>query len=80
MITSEASNSMKPEAEIFAYALKTTSAQKETSIMIGDNLEADIRGGMNAGLDTIFVNHLGVNTDINPTFIIHHLKELESIF
>jgi putative hydrolase of the HAD superfamily len=80
VITSEASNSMKPEAEIFAYALKTTSAQKETSIMIGDNLEADIRGGMNAGLDTIFVNHLGVNTDINPTFIIHHLKELESIF
>jgi putative hydrolase of the HAD superfamily len=80
VITSEASNSMKPEAEIFAYALKSTSAQKETSIMIGDNLEADIRGGMNAGLDTIFVNHLGVNTDIKPTFIIHHLKELESIF
>jgi putative hydrolase of the HAD superfamily len=80
VITSEASNSMKPEAEIFAYALSTTSAKKETSIMIGDNLEADIRGGMNAGLDTIFVNHLGINTDIKPTFIIHHLKELESIF
>jgi len=79
VITSESSNSMKPEAEIFAHALSSASAKKEESIMIGDNLEADIRGGMNAGMDTVFVNHLGVSTDIQPTYTIHHLKELESI-
>jgi putative hydrolase of the HAD superfamily len=79
VITSESSNSMKPEAEIFAHALSSASAHKEESIMIGDNLEADIRGGINAGMDTIFVNHLGINTDIQPTYTIHHLKELESI-
>jgi len=35
---------------------------------------------MSAGLDTIFVNHLQVETDVKPTYIIHHLKELEEIF
>jgi len=48
--------------------------------MIGDNLDADISGAMNAGLDTIFVNHLKITTHLKPTYIVHHLKELEEIF
>jgi putative hydrolase of the HAD superfamily len=48
--------------------------------MIGDNLEADIRGAINAGIDTVFVNHLGIDTEIKPTYTVHHLKELEEIF
>jgi putative hydrolase of the HAD superfamily len=80
VITSEASNSLKPNKEIFDYALQKAGAVTAESIMIGDNIDADIKGGMNAGLDTIFVNHLQVATAINPTFTIHHLKELETIF
>lgn len=80
VITSEASNSLKPNKEIFDYALQKAGAVTAESIMIGDNIDADINGGMNAGLDTIFVNHLQVATAINPTFTIHHLKELETIF
>jgi len=60
--------------------LQKAGAVTAESIMIGDNIDADIKGGMNAGLDTIFVNHLQVETAINPTFTIHHLKELETIF
>ena len=78
--TSEASNSLKPHKEIFLHALKEAGAQTTESIMIGDNLDADIQGGMNAGLDTVFVNHLGVTTDIQPTYTVTHLKELENIF
>ena len=48
--------------------------------MIGDNLDADIKGAMNAGMDAIFVNHLKVETDVKPTYIIYHLQELEQIF
>jgi putative hydrolase of the HAD superfamily len=48
--------------------------------MIGDNQDADIKGGMNAGLDTIFVNHLKVVPKINATYTIEHLQELENIF
>lgn len=80
VITSEGSNSLKPNKEIFEYALQKSGASISESIMIGDNLEADIKGAKNAGLDTIFVNHLNVITEIMPTYIIHHLKELEDIF
>jgi putative hydrolase of the HAD superfamily len=80
VITSEGSNSLKPNKEIFDHALQRAGAGQKESIMIGDNLEADIIGGMNAGLDTVFVNHINAITDIKPTYTIYHLKELESIF
>jgi len=80
VITSEASNSLKPNKEIFEYALSKSGAATHESIMIGDNLDADIKGGMDAGLDTIFVNHLNIEPHIKPTYIIYHLKELEDIF
>ena len=80
VITSEGSNSMKPEKEIFEYALKKADASVHESIMIGDNLDADIRGAMSAGLDTVFVNHINASTEIKPTFTITHPNELENIF
>ena len=81
VITSETSNSIKPNKEIFEYALKVTHAALKESIMIGDNLDADIQGALNAGMDAVFVNHVNAELNgINPTFVIHHLKELEEIF
>lgn len=80
VITSEASNSLKPHKEIFDFALAKALANKEESIMIGDNLDADIQGAANAGLDTVFVNHLKIDPHIKATYMIHHLKELEDIF
>ena len=80
MITSEASNSLKPKKEIFEYALQKAGASLAESIMLGDNLDADIQGAINAGMDCVFVNHLKATTDIKATYIIHHLEELEQIF
>jgi putative hydrolase of the HAD superfamily len=80
VITSEASNSLKPHKEIFDYALKASNAKLETSIMIGDNESADIQGAINAGMDSIFVNHLQVEPTIPATHTITHLKELENLF
>jgi putative hydrolase of the HAD superfamily len=79
VITSEASNALKPNKEIFDFALQKAKATVEESIMIGDNLDADIQGGINAGMDTVFVNHLNIKPHINATYMIHHLQELESI-
>ncbi len=79
VVTSEASNSLKPNKEIFDYALLKAGATTQESIMIGDNQDADIQGGTNAGLDTIFVNHLKVEPTVSSTYMIHHLKELEQI-
>lgn len=80
VITSEASNSLKPSKEIFEFALKIASAKLTESIMIGDNESADIQGGINIGMDTVFVNHLKVVPTVIATYTITHLKELETLF
>lgn len=80
IITSEKSNSLKPHKQIFDYALNKTGAEVAESIMLGDNLDADIQGAINAGMDTVFVNHLKVQPHVIPTYTVQHLKELEAIF
>ena len=80
VITSEGSNSLKPQKEIFDFALQKAGSTLPESIMIGDNLDADIQGAINAGMDTVFVNHINAVPAIKPTFTVTHLKELESIF
>ena len=79
VITSETSNSLKPNKEIFEFALKSSNAVLSESIMIGDNQTADIQGGINIGMDTVFVNHLKVAPTLPATYTITHLKELEEI-
>lgn len=80
VITSEASNSLKPKKEIFDYAMQKTGAGLEESIMLGDNPEADILGAINAGMDSVFINHNHASISYQPTYTVSHLKELENIF
>jgi putative hydrolase of the HAD superfamily len=80
VITSEKSNSLKPKKEIFEFALKIAGAQLHQSIMLGDNLDADIQGAINVGMDNIFVNHINATTTLQPTYTISHLSELAIIF
>ncbi len=80
VITSESSNSLKPHKEIFDYAFAKTGAGKEESIMIGDSIDVDIQGAINAGIDQIYVNHIKGTTALKPTYTVYSLKELEEIF
>ena len=82
VITSEGSNSLKPHKGIFDYAFMKTKSQCHECIMIGDSIEADIQGGINAGIDQVYVNHLNMEPIpfIQPTYTVYSLKELESIF
>lgn len=55
-------------------------------IVIGDDIDADIGGGQNAGLKAILVktgkyrlNYLAAST-IQPDLIIYSIKELPSVF
>jgi putative hydrolase of the HAD superfamily len=80
VITSECSCSIKPNKEIFRYALDTCGAELKESIMVGDNLDADIQGAINFGMDNVYVNHINATTpEIKPTYIITHLRELQTI-
>ncbi len=80
VITSEGSNSLKPHKEIFEYAFGKTKASRAESIMIGDSVDADILGAINAGIDQVYVNHLNIEPEVKPTYTVYSLKELEGIF
>ncbi|MBL0306668.1 MAG: noncanonical pyrimidine nucleotidase, YjjG family [Chitinophagaceae bacterium] len=85
VITSEGSNSLKPKKEIFEYAFQKTGANPAESIMIGDAIDVDILGALNAGIDQVHVNHLTkeavpVINDQFPTYTVYSLRELEEIF
>ncbi|BBH54329.1 YjjG family noncanonical pyrimidine nucleotidase [Fluviispira sanaruensis] len=72
----------KPYAEIFQIALnKFGNARKDNTLMVGDNLEADIIGAQEFGLDSCWYHPHGGNPhkDIIPTFIIHDLMEIKRI-
>lgn len=80
VITSEGSSSLKPNKEIFDFAFEKTGALPKESIMLGDSIEVDIIGAMQAGIDQVFINHLNIDIDIKPTYTVRSLKELEEIF
>ena len=52
IISSTQVNLIKPNPEIFEYALKVTKSNREETIMIGDNPYRDIEGAKKAGLKT----------------------------
>ena len=41
---------------MFAHALERTGAHAATSLMVGDNLECDVLGAYNAGIDQVYFN------------------------
>lgn len=72
----------KPNPEIFTHALNNLSYKKKESVlMIGDSLNSDIKGGINAGIDTCWFNqHKKENTsNIKPTYEINSLLQLKEI-
>jgi len=79
MITSESSNSLKPQKEIFDYALNKAGALAAESIMIGDSIEVDIMGAMGAGMDQIHVNFNDAPQEVTPTYTVRRLRELMEI-
>jgi putative hydrolase of the HAD superfamily len=56
IITNDIAGARKPEKAIFDFALYKADADIGNSLMIGDNLIADIEGAKNAGLRTIYFN------------------------
>jgi putative hydrolase of the HAD superfamily len=47
----------KPNRRIFDHALALAKADIDASLMIGDNLEADILGAKNMGMDALCFNY-----------------------
>jgi putative hydrolase of the HAD superfamily len=82
IILSEDAGVNKPSPLYFDYALKTSGASRETTLMIGDNLQTDIQGALSAGIDALLFNRWKVNLDestIIPTFVTNTLSDIKKI-
>lgn len=70
----------KPDKAIFEYALDKAKALKHESIMIGDSIEADIRGAQGFGMKAIYFNPLNKELPEDVQWQITHLEELLNHF
>lgn len=70
----------KPDRRLFDYALRVTGSTAATSLMIGDNYDADIMGAAHAGWGQIYFDRFGNGyTGDAPQYTIHSLDELRDI-
>lgn len=70
--TSEMVGAKKPNPKIFHHALELAGVAPHNSLMIGDNLEADVLGSMNIGLEAICFNIHGTELD-------SHVKQVSNL-
>ncbi len=79
---SETTGSHKPEKDYFDYCFaRMENFDPETTLIIGDSLSSDIKGGLNAGIKTCWYNPKGKSgrPDIVPHYEIRDLKEIQKI-
>lgn len=82
LVISEQVGVAKPHRAIFDYAHdQMGKPDREQVLMVGDTLESDILGGMNAGYDTCWLNITNKPAMINikPKYQISSLNELQML-
>ena len=79
VIISEVVGVNKPDRAIFDHALNLAKADVSESIMIGDSIEADIRGAQDYGMKAIYFNPEGKEKPVDVELQINCLSELISI-
>ena len=82
IILSEDAGANKPSKAFFDYALQRSEALPTKTLMIGDNLQTDILGALNAGLNAMFFNRWGVDVNESPqapTYVVDSLRDIIKI-
>ena len=80
--TSEKVGATKPNKQIFLAALKDLGVENHSKVLVvGDRLQSDIKGGLNAGLDTCWLNFNGEEntTNIKPKYEVRDYTQLKNI-
>lgn len=77
---SENCGANKPDIKFFEYIFNDLNDfDKSKYIIIGDRLDSDILGGINAGIKTIYLNRDNKNSDIKPDYEIKNLDMINKI-
>jgi len=76
VVISETIGVHKPDSRIFHYAVTNAKTEISSSVMIGDSLDADIRGAQNVGMDAIYFNPKGA---VVPADVKHSIRTLSEL-
>lgn len=86
VITSEEVGVEKPDPEIYHEALRRMSCEPEKSVMIGNKLDVDCVGAVNAGMNAILVNsNLSeeekerVNNEDIPIIVLDNISDVDTL-
>ncbi len=82
IILSEDAGANKPSPIYFDYAFKVSGARREDTLMIGDNIQNDIQGALNSGVNALLFNRWGIDVTesaITPTYVVKTLEEIKNI-
>jgi putative hydrolase of the HAD superfamily len=79
VFSSDDAGYLKPDKRIFEYALKKSKALTEESIMIGDEIDIDIKGANSVGMDQILFNPQKKIHTWKATYEINSLIEIKDI-
>jgi len=70
----------KPDGRLFDIAIKGLKSTATGSIMVGDSLDTDIKGGLVYGLKTIWINRNGEGIDmVKPDYEVTNLSGILKI-
>lgn len=75
---SEMAGVKKPHPNIFEFALSLAGVQKENALMIGDCIDADVRGAIDFGIEAILFDEKEIHATEGIKKI-NHLSELKKI-
>ncbi len=80
VFTSERNGDCKPNKEFFDYCFKRIpDFKKEETVIVGDSMTSDIKGGINAGIRTIWFNRYKMPrmAGVNPDYEFKSLFEIK---
>ena len=78
LVTSRDFGKAKPDPAIYAEGARRLGVPLEATVMVGDRLDTDVAGALNAGIPAVWLKHPGAieQAGISPTHVIRRLAEL----
>ena len=78
LVTSRDFGTAKPDPAIYAEGARRLGVPLDATLMVGDRLDTDVAGALNAGIPAVWLRHVGAIPipGIIPTHVIDRLDEL----
>jgi HAD superfamily hydrolase (TIGR01509 family) len=78
LVTSRDFGKAKPDPAIYAEGARRLGVALGATVMVGDRLDTDVAGALNAGIPAVWLKHPGaiLLPGVSPTHIITRLAEL----